>query len=74
MVPSFEKLEINYLYQYTAKHKIQPCNSRNFYCFPLDPHLSHQSLDKDHCNFPVGKAKIIIRENGKGKNYSGNKR
>lgn len=34
---------------------IQPCNSRNFYYFPLDPHLNHQNLDKDHCNFPVKK-------------------
>jgi hypothetical protein len=35
---------------------IKPCNSRNFYYFPLDPHLNHQNLDKGHYNFPVGKA------------------
>lgn len=29
-----------------------------FYCFPLDPHLNHLNLDKDHYNFPVGIAKI----------------
>lgn len=57
MVPTIGKLEINYFYQYTAKHMIKPCNSRNFYYFPLDPHLNHLNPDKDHCNFPVGKAK-----------------
>lgn len=53
---------------------IKPCNSRNFYYFPLDPHLNHLNLDKDHCNFPMGKAKIIVikimREDDKRKNYS----
>lgn len=71
MVSTFGKLEINY-FHHTVKHMIQPCNSMNFYYFPLDPHLNHQNLDKDHCNFPV--EKIRMRENGKRKNYSGIKR
>lgn len=56
MVFTFGKLEINY-FHHTVKHMIQPCNSMNFYYFPLDPHLNHQNLDKDHYNFPMGKNK-----------------
>ena len=58
MVPTFGTRDQLFLPRHCKTCIIKPCNSRNFYCFPLDPHLNHLNLDRDHYNFPVGMAKI----------------